>query len=316
VTPSRGTSVRIEWAPLGGGDCRWPFDDLAPCFPHGYPSFRDRFCGLVHGFAVFNPHATIRLDYFGQQTTWKATDRKWDKWKPCKPTSPHWYEQRHLERLIGAYVSHDRDVQKDRLVSDFIAEFDGLTGSAKRTKVLTDTGLKRANLSELVVGDRFDAERITKLLASMRRHTRPVKPCRLGIIGEAHFKARLLEMGVKPASFRYCRKLSEGKSKKLQGGAPDEKASFSEVPWVLESAFGWLGEEAEDSRRIFAGANWSAAIKNPFRSFGSTGEGLETALADRRATSAEPVVFVLHLAHPRVEYTDRGKSAIVIGGAA
>jgi hypothetical protein len=33
-------------------------------------------------------------------------------------------------------------------------------------------------------------------------------------------------------------------------------------------------------------------------------------------TRDEPVVFVLHLAHPRVEYTDRGKSALVIGGGA
>ena len=67
---------------------------------------------------------------------------------------------------------------------------------------------------------------------------------------------------------------------------------------------------------ICTGANWSAAIKNPFRAFGSTGEGLETTLAKLRATRDEPIVFVLHLACPRVEYTDRGKSALVIGGVA
>ena len=39
-------------------------------------------------------------------------------------------------------------------------------------------------------------------------------------------------------------------------------------------------------------------------------------LSDPKATSDEPVVFVLHLACPRVEYTDRGKSALVIGGDA
>jgi hypothetical protein len=33
-------------------------------------------------------------------------------------------------------------------------------------------------------------------------------------------------------------------------------------------------------------------------------------------TANEPVVVVVHLAHPRVEYTDRGKSALVIGGGA
>ena len=85
------------------------------------------------------------------------------------------------------------------------------------------------------------------------------------------------------------------------------------MPWVLESAFGYLGE-GDKKRQIFSGANWSAAINNPFRTFGSTGEGLESALADMRAGRREPIVFVLHLAHPRVEYTDRGKSALVIGG--
>jgi hypothetical protein len=83
---------------------------------------------------------------------------------------------------------------------------------------------------------------------------------------------------------------------------------------VLEAAFGYLGDAA--SRRIYTGVNWSATIGNPFRTFGATGEGLETVLADMWATSDEPVVVVIHLAQPRVEYTDRGKSAIVIGGGA
>jgi hypothetical protein len=145
----------------------------------------------------------------------------------------------------------------------------------------------------------------------MRRHTRPVKSPALGVIGEAHMRARLLAMGVKPESFSYTRKLGKVKSDGATGG---EKASF--MPSVLECAFGWLGKDAEDERRIFVGANWSAAIKNPFRSFGSTGEGLETVLAKLFVTRSEPVVYVLHLAHPRVEYTDRGKSALLIGGVA
>jgi hypothetical protein len=120
-------------------------------------------------------------------------------------------------------------------------------------------------------------------------------------------------MGVKPESFRYQKRLYPRKSKKMQPGG-DEKASFSELPYVLESAIGWLGKDARDQRRIYTGANWSGAIKNPFRAFGRTGEGLENQLANLRATRNEPVVFVLHLAHPRVEYTDRGKSALVIGG--
>jgi hypothetical protein len=311
-TPTSGTSVRLEWSPRadGAGNALWPFGADPDRFLRA-EDFAKRFRDLVAGFAVFNPHLTIRLDWFGKKTAWEATDPRWQKWKPNRPTSPHWYELAHLERLIAAYITHDRDAGTDRLVSEFLAEFDGLTGSAKRKKVLHETGLKRVRLSELVAGDSLDGERVRKLLAAMKWHTRPVASRLLGTLGEDHLRARLEGMGVVPQSFRYSRETSDAKSKK-SARSMGEKAGFAELPWVLESAFGWRGE-AVDGRRIYAGANWSAALANPFRSFGETGEGLETALANRRATASEPVVFVLHLAHPRVEYRDRGKSAIIIG---
>jgi hypothetical protein len=305
-----GTEVRVEWSPRadGDGEVLWPFGQVCP----KDDPFPARFSELVTGFAVFNPHLTIRLDWFGTKTVWDATDPAWRKWKPSRPTSPHWYQLPHLERLIGAYITHDRDAGKDsRLVSDFLAEFDGLTASAKRKKVLDETGLKRVRLEELVAGGRLDSGRTEALLASMRRHTRPVASRLLGVIGEDHLKARLLGMGVQPESFGYTKKLSDAKSKK-SADASDGKASLEDLPGVLECAFGWLGDEAPDERRIYAGANWSAALAHPFRQFGTTGEGLETVLSGQRATRNEPVVFVLHLAQPRVEYTDRGKSAVVV----
>src|SRR5262249_2179124 len=162
----------------------------------------------------------------------------------------------------GAYITHDREQGGNRLVSEFIAEFDGLTGSGKRTKVLDAAGLKRARLADLADGERLDAGRISTLLQVMKEMTRPGKAQRLGIIGADHFKARLLAMGIEEESFTYHRELAK------EG-----------MPWVLETAFGYLGESGE-CRRIYTGVNWSAAIRNPFRSFGSTGEGLETLLAD------------------------------------
>lgn len=299
--PTSGTEVRMEWSARTAhdGDVVWPFGDNLFIASSGKCHFTERFRAILQSFALFNRHTTIRLDWFGKKTTWKATDPHWEKWKPHRPTSPHWYESKHLERLIGAYITHDRAAGTDRLVSDLIAEFNGLITSKKRTKVLDDADLKRVQLSELVVDRSLDGGRIAALLAAMQRHAQPVQSKRLGVIGEDHLKKRLLAMGVTPESFRYGRRLSK-----------------DGLPWVLEAAFGWLGNAAPDSRSIFAGANWSAAIKNPFRSFGSTGEGLEAALADRKVGAHEPIVFVLHLAHPRVEYTDRGKSALVIGGAA
>src|SRR5262249_37838453 len=155
---------------------------------------------------------------FGEVTTWEATDPSWPKWKPCYPTSSHWYEYQHLERQIGACITHDRSNGGDRLVSEFLAGFDCLTGSAKRTKVLDAAGLKRAKLSDLVNADGFDRERIADLLAAMQANSRLVNSRRLGIIGEDHLRQRLLEMGVTPESFRYARRLSEQKVKNTQVG--------------------------------------------------------------------------------------------------
>ncbi len=305
-----GTLIRLEWTPRtdSDDDVIWPFEELLPLCG---ASFSDRFRALVAGFAVFNPHATITLDWFGEKTVWEATNPDWPKWRPCQSTSSHWYEQDHLERLIGACITLDRERGEDRLVSDFISTFDGLSGSKKRSCVLADADLHRVKLSGLVAGETLDYSRIAHLLAAMQRHTRPVNSKRLGLIGEEHLRKQLLAMGVQPKSFRYSCLTADSKSKK-RGAPAAAQSKLNPMPWVVESAFGWKGDDSPDQRNIFAGVNWSPGINNPFRTFGDTGEGLETLLADMRATRDEPIVFVLHLAHPRVEYTDQGKSALVI----
>jgi DNA topoisomerase VI subunit B len=228
-----GTEVRVQWSAE-----RRRF--LWPCEP---PESDARAQALVEGYSLFNPHATFILDWFGTRSRWQATDRSWAKWRPNQPTSSHWYEQRHLERQIGAYISHDREARRERLVSEFIAEFDGMSGSAKRAKVLDHAGLRRAKLSDLVEDDRLDSTRIAKLLAALQQNTRPVKARRLGIIGEAHLRKRLLALGIVPESFQYSRRLAK-----------------NGLPWIIESAFGWLGEDAKDARRIYTGVNFSPAL--------------------------------------------------------
>ena len=157
--------------------------------------------------------------------------------------------------------------------------------------------MQRMQLSDLVRNEALDSERISALLGAMQMHTRPVKPQRLGVIGEEHFRERFNDWGIKAESFAYT---------------ATKKMGDDGLPFVLESAFGWLGEDAEETRLIHAGANWSAAIRNPFRSFGTQGVGLEQELTDLKAGSHEPILFALHLAHPRIRYTDRGKSAVVV----
>jgi hypothetical protein len=95
-----------------------------------------------------------------------------------------------------------------------------------------------------------------------------------------------------------------------------EKAiGADDIPYVVEFAFGLhqagLGGGAV-SREFVTGVNWSAAIANPFRRFGRTGEGLEATLHKVRANTREPVICALHLATARIQFADRGKSSIIL----
>jgi hypothetical protein len=91
-----------------------------------------------------------------------------------------------------------------------------------------------------------------------------------------------------------------------------------DVPWIIETAFAWCPDAPDASkvtgRRLITGVNWSPGIVNPFRELGDFGMSLDTVLTRLRADTDDEVILVIHIACPRVEYTDRGKSALVIGG--
>lgn len=275
-----GTRVRVAWP------------DLASSI---LSDARARFLQIADDYAWLNPHVTIALEWFGERHVSAATDPAWVKWRPSDPTSAHWYSPHHLERLIAAYVSNDADVVgQNRTVRELVAEFRGLSGSAKQKSVLEATRLARAPLTNLIVKDAVDREAVERLLTAMKANSSPVKPAMLGIIGKEHFRTRFAAAGCEMDSFDY-RKVVE-----VEDG----------IPWVMETAFGWCPNA--ETRRLVTGVNWSPGIINPFRDLGRFGMSLDTILSRQRADRDEPVILVLHIACPRVEYTDRGKSAVVI----
>jgi len=257
-----------------------------------------QFLHIAQSFAFLNPHLDLSLSWRGVQHHWPATDPGWVKWLPSNPTSPHWYREPDLARLVAAYLSADAVTGRERLVREFIAEFRGLTGSAKQKQVLDATGLARQPLSALVAGDDLDHGRVGALLAAMQAHSKPVPPKGLGIIGRAHLEARCRALGAEMESFDYGRQIG----------------TTNGLPWVIETAFAWRGDDCEEDRTLVTGTNWSAGIVNPFRQLGRFGQSLDTVLAQQRVSSSDPVIFVLHAACPRVAYSDRGKSAVVLGG--
>jgi hypothetical protein len=255
-----------------------------------------RFLQIAEDFTFLNPHLTLTVNWHGQRFHVPASDPGWKKWGPRDPTCAHWYGPEHLERLVAAYVAHDRDLGKERTVRELVAEFRGLAGTAKQKAVLEATGLGRTNLSGLVVGDDLDKAAVGKLLAAMKANSRPVKPADLGLVGKAHLEACFRRLDCEPESFQYRKCLGE------MGG----------IPSVWEVAFAW--RPAAKQRRMVAGVNWSPGIVNPFRKMGRYGEALDSILEQQRTGRNEPVVMVLHLVCPRTQFADRGKSSVVIEG--
>ena len=174
--------------------------------------------------------------------------------------------------------------------------------------MLDATGLSRAPLSRLLNGaNAFDRAAVESLLQAMATNSQPVRPEALGIIGEDHLRAKFEAAGCAMDTFR-CKTV---------------KGSTDGVPWIIEAAFAWRPSQdrcaGEDggytNRQLITGVNWSPGIVNPFRSLGY-GRGLESLLAEKFAGPQEPVMILVHLACPRVTYTDRGKSAIVMNSTA
>ena len=254
---------------------------------------RDRFVHLADDYAWLNPHLEITATWFGEvEVAHYRSCMDWQKWRPSDPTSPHWYTTQHLERLISAYIAHDEDAGRDRPVREFIGEFRGLRRSAAQKAVLDATGLTRAPLSALRNGTGIDRSMVAHLLRCMQMESAEVKPELLGVIGKEALEDRFDLHGCEMESFRY---------KRLTG-------VHDSIPWIVEAAFAWSPDDEEWC--LVTGVNWSPGIVNPFRKIGGYG-GLDGVLALQYIELGDPVCLFVHLASARVEYTDRGKSAIV-----
>jgi DNA topoisomerase VI subunit B len=271
-----------------------------PC-RHYLDWVEDEFMQLVRAYLWFNPHLSVRASWFGKEViNTSATNPAWEKWRPCQPTSPHWYNEARLQRYLAAHVSRGRESGKMRTVREFIAEFRGLSSTVIQSRILRELGCSHQSLLGFFGTQRVNSEGIAKLLAAMKRYSKPVAPKHLGIIGENHFRTRFAEAGAADETFKYqCRKY----------------IGEDGIPYVTETCFALHERSLHGgaySRLLVTGANWSAAIANPFRRFGKTGEGLEAKLHKVRTNASHPVILALHLAAARIQFADRGKSSIIL----
>src|SRR5262249_36466469 len=177
----------------------------------------------TQSYVFFNPHLTLRGVWYEREfVNIAATNPRWEKWRPRDPTSPHWYDESRLQRYLAAHVAADRAPKRHRTVREFMSEFRGLSGTAVQRKILAEVGCSHQSLAQFFGVDRVNRDGIAKLLAAMRKYSKPVAPKHLGIIGAEHFKQRFLAAGGNAETFRY----------------EQRKGLTSEgIPYVIEFAF-------------------------------------------------------------------------------
>jgi DNA topoisomerase VI subunit B len=257
-----------------------------------------RFVQAAAAYTTFNPHLAIRGRWNGEEfINVVATNPGWRKWRTRDPTSAHWYNVESFSRYAAAHIARDQDQgRRGRRVRDFIAELAGLSRSGKQKHVLFETGTSGVALETFFSGGR---EAITRLLDSCKRHTKPVKPESLGIIGEDHLLAYCRrELGVAEESFRYRKRL---------GSAP------TGLPYVIETAFGYCPEG--QARRLITGINFAAAIGSPFERLGPF-SSLTGTVEHQHVEHDSPVVLIAHFVMPAVQFADRGKGIVALPSGA
>jgi hypothetical protein len=225
----------------------------------------------------------------------------------------------HLQRRVapGECLLHDDQHEspagrpdpavcgRQSALKRFVSEFRGLSSTGKQKALLAAIGASHVSLRDFFGRHKANGENIARLLAALKEHSKPVRPRQLGVIGKDHFYRLMESAGGDPKTFTYNRAFDE---------------TDDGVPYVSEFAFGvhrdGLIAGRGPRRKEITGVNWSPGIKNPFRELGRGGAGMDTILSEVRANISQPVIVALHLACPRVAYTDRGKSAIVVEGKA
>lgn len=237
---------------------------------------------LIAAYTAFNPHVT----FIYNGTRHEATVPAWDKWTTDLPTSIHWYSTETLSDLVAGYLVKERsNGQNKKTVHEFIREFRGLSGSAKRKKIIGD--LARANLSVFDKGGDIDRTALEGLLKKMQAECTSPKPTALGIIGRDHFTSWILSHGGIEQSIKYVKK----------------QGFDNGLPYCLEVAFA-VKTDTSLKRTQLTGLNWSPVIGQ------IPDPSLRQAIQDAAIKPSDPVIFMAHITKPRFEFMDRGKTKI------
>jgi hypothetical protein len=268
-------------------------------------SFRPRQWG--RGFALFNPHAAVRIREFDSgvehaQSGWREYRNSyrpgvsfpggdWRKFLPRDLTSPWWYTAAALARLIGLFNTGGDGARLSLRM--FVQKFRGLSRNAAAA------GLARQFPAIRTLADFANRPaEVGRLLEVMRQQTKAPAPDVLGSVGEDHFR-RLFQRWHDCRDDRFW-------YKRVRGTADGR-------PFVVEAA---LAVVERGTGTVYYGVNFSPSfgdaltdwtLDNP--EFVACGFGgvLQNGHAHPDGRQATRTVAAFHLVAPGLTFLDKGK---------
>lgn len=252
----------------------------------------------ARSFALVNPHATIA--YLGNgadpddAVSYKPTAPDgWTKPLPTDPTSPHWYDEQSLTRLVFAHVRAARTGGEDLPLGVFVRRFAGLTGTAKAKKVCSWLPTIR-RLSDF----ENDPGAVSALLCAMKDESRAPKAAALGKVDESHYRGHFADWyGVRRFWFKRA------------------TTGIGAIPWVVEIAIA----ETDSPGELFFAVNYSPTFGDPLAQLPLDAGELRTvgAAAFLRQADAYPDgrsnrAAAVHLISPVLNFLDKGKSTLAV----
>jgi DNA topoisomerase VI subunit B len=276
-----------------------------------YWGYKQTYLDFIGRYALFNPEANIETIITHPEldqpiTVTYPSIRKKSK-KFAGTSSIHWYALTQFKQLIEAYIRSIQRGEQDLTLRQFIKQFRGLSSDEKVIQILETVQRESPNiqhLSDLTSQDKL----ISKVYECMKNLSYEPSPDVLGKIGKKQLKNRIKQIYGEPLRFQY---------KKVKG---IHREGDSLTPYVLEVAMAIV--ENNIKRKIHTGINHSPCLDNPFEGYYGTwtdrkGKDHEASimrelLEKYKIDSQQPVVIIVHLICPNIEYESYGKGKINI----
>jgi len=164
-------------------------NDLKYACVNGLPksriSIKAEFLELISLFSCCNPHANFTLNFDGESHPYLRSGNQ-TKWTTNMPLVCHWYYPDQFINLVASLIHKNPDMK----VNNFLKMFDGLKASPKQKQVCDDTGISsREGIQQFVANNDIDRGLVVRLLESMTKAAREIKPSKLGSLNVDHVKA-------------------------------------------------------------------------------------------------------------------------------